>query len=200
MVSGWACQKHLAAPIDVHVYVGGEAGTPGVSPTIALANGPSEPAVAASCGTASVKHRFSITLPNNPTGKIYVYGEPTLILEQGALLAAAVSVDCRWLNDAWRLSCLGAGISTTGGVNKRLSGSGDFEVTGPPAVGAFKGHVDAVGELTGGTIPVRGWACLVGQGGSVDIHVYIGGTASLLHAPCPFCVHSAAPPSVRWGC
>ena len=95
MVSGWACQKHLAAPIDVHVYVGGKTGTLGVFPTIALANGPSEPAVAASCGTASVKHRFAITLPNNPTGKIYVYGEPTLILEQGALLAAAVSVDGR---------------------------------------------------------------------------------------------------------
>lgn len=77
-LKGWACQSGNAKSIDIHVYVGGPAGTGQMigSRTAQLA---SEPAVGSVCGSGGKNHRFSFVLSEATLKKykgkaIYVHG------------------------------------------------------------------------------------------------------------------------------
>ncbi|WP_369926225.1 hypothetical protein [Xanthomonas sp. NCPPB 2632] len=77
-ISGWACASGLAQSIDVHLYVGGPAGS-GTGVGAYTANQPSETAVQTACHSSGTKHRFSIPLTDAQrvqyAGKaIYVHG------------------------------------------------------------------------------------------------------------------------------
>lgn len=62
-ISGWACQKHISASIDIHVYAREYAGKSGqIFVTSAKANHPSEHAVANACGTNFKTYRYEIQL------------------------------------------------------------------------------------------------------------------------------------------
>lgn len=62
VLTGWACSTRIDAPIDVHVYLGGAAGT-GTFGLSGSANQPSEPAVGTAC-SASGNHRFALQISN----------------------------------------------------------------------------------------------------------------------------------------
>jgi hypothetical protein len=73
---GWACDPDAPlSSIDVHVYVGGPAGSgaPGFATT---ANVASEPAVAAECGGGDA-HRFELNTPIAQGQPVYAYGIDT---------------------------------------------------------------------------------------------------------------------------
>jgi hypothetical protein len=78
VVSGWACRLGTPGSIDVHMYLGGDAGS-GTFGTAVTANMPSEPAVAAACLTTGSNFRFAIPLTGQLLaafgGKsIYIHG------------------------------------------------------------------------------------------------------------------------------
>lgn len=102
VVNGWACDYGKDAQIDLHVYVGGAAGSAGSTMIgAATANELSEPAVSFACGDPSGKtHRFTYkaagdTLTNNKGKKIYVHG-----------------------------------LSVSGKENRAIAGSGNFTIGG----------------------------------------------------------------------
>jgi hypothetical protein len=77
-VTGWACAKTYAGSIDVHVYLGGPAGT-GTFAFGGTANQANEPGVTSACNSTGTHYRFSLPIPPAITqeygGKfIYVHG------------------------------------------------------------------------------------------------------------------------------
>jgi hypothetical protein len=77
VASGWACESGRPESIAVHLYAGGPAGT-GNYVNSTTANLPSEPAVAAACGSTGSNYRFQIEIGNyqaqNIAKPIYVHG------------------------------------------------------------------------------------------------------------------------------
>lgn len=78
VLSGWACARSIAQPIDVYVYVDGPAGS-GQLVTKAIANFANEQGVADACADSSAPHRFVIQIPQDQghvlAGKtLFVYG------------------------------------------------------------------------------------------------------------------------------
>ncbi|MEJ1097688.1 MULTISPECIES: RHS repeat-associated core domain-containing protein [unclassified Pseudoxanthomonas] len=78
LLLGWACSTHQAQSIDVHVYMGGPAGSGTMVGSFA-ANKPSEAAIAAACESNGTAYRFEIPLTpairQAHVGKaIYVHG------------------------------------------------------------------------------------------------------------------------------
>ena len=78
-ITGWACSSGINTSIDVHVYLGGAAGSGGVLGAYDRARFPSEPAVATACGASGSAYRFSIPIPsdwavNHANKPIYVHG------------------------------------------------------------------------------------------------------------------------------
>lgn len=98
-ITGWACSSGINSPIDVHVYLGGTAGSTGAVMVGGYrAHYGSEPAVASACGASGTAYRFYIPIEgswtvNYPNRSIYVYG-----------------------------------ISPVGAVNLALPGSGNYRV------------------------------------------------------------------------
>lgn len=77
-VTGWACASGLATSIDVHLYVGGPAGT-GTAIGAYTANQASEQAIQDACHSTGTLHRFSIPLSEAMRGDhagepIYIHG------------------------------------------------------------------------------------------------------------------------------
>jgi hypothetical protein len=77
-ITGWACASGLAASIDVHLYVGGPAGT-GTAIGAYTANQTSELAIQDACHSTGTLHRFSIPLSEAMRGDhagepIYIHG------------------------------------------------------------------------------------------------------------------------------
>ena len=77
-VSGWACSTGLPSSVNVHLYVGGAAGT-GTYIGAYAANVASEPAVANACSSTGTSYRFSIPLASTVRAlhageKIYIHG------------------------------------------------------------------------------------------------------------------------------
>lgn len=77
-INGWACDTGVTASIDVHVYVGGPAGT-GTGIAIVTASNASEAAVATRCQTSGTAYRFSIPISDSirtqhSNKKIYIHG------------------------------------------------------------------------------------------------------------------------------
>lgn len=76
-LNGWACSTYLDRSIDVHLYVGGVAGT-GTGVVAYTANRASEAAVATACSANGSAYRFSIPLASlvgqHAGKKIYVHG------------------------------------------------------------------------------------------------------------------------------
>lgn len=100
VVNGWTCDYGQEAQIDLHVYVGAAAGSPGATMIgAAKADELSEPAVSFACADPSGKaHRFTYkasgaTVKENMGKKIYVHG-----------------------------------ISVSGKENRAISGSGSFAI------------------------------------------------------------------------
>lgn len=60
-VSGWACQLGVDQSIDVHMYVGGPAGT-GTAVAFGTANLSKSPDISQACGTVNSAHRFVLSL------------------------------------------------------------------------------------------------------------------------------------------
>ncbi|WP_249027551.1 RHS repeat domain-containing protein, partial [Xanthomonas theicola] len=78
VIGGWACSSGWAASIDVHLYVGGAAGT-GTFATAARADLASEPAVASHCEASGTAYRFSIPISDAlrtayPEQAIFIHG------------------------------------------------------------------------------------------------------------------------------
>jgi hypothetical protein len=77
VAAGWACDSGRPESIAVHLYAGGPAGT-GNYVNATTANLPSEPAVAAACGSTGSNYRFQIEIGNyqaqNITKTIYLHG------------------------------------------------------------------------------------------------------------------------------
>lgn len=77
-LTGWACSTGRDAPIDVHLYVGGAAGT-GTLLGAFPANQTSEPAIATACQAHGSAYRFAIPLSlavrqSHANKSIYVHG------------------------------------------------------------------------------------------------------------------------------
>jgi YD repeat-containing protein len=75
-VTGWACASGLAASINVHLYVGGPAGT-GTDIGAYTANQTSEQAIQDACHSSGTLHRFTIPLSEAMRGDHA--GEPIFI-------------------------------------------------------------------------------------------------------------------------
>lgn len=80
-ITGWACASGLAGSIDVHLYVGGPAGT-GTAIGTYPANQSSEQAIQDACHSSGTLHRFSIPLSEAVRGdhageSIYIHGLST---------------------------------------------------------------------------------------------------------------------------
>jgi hypothetical protein len=77
VAAGWACDYGRPESVAVHLYAGGPAGT-GNYVNAAMANLPSEGAVAAACGSTGSNYRFQIEIGNyqaqNIAKTIYVHG------------------------------------------------------------------------------------------------------------------------------
>jgi hypothetical protein len=76
VAAGWACDAGRPESIAIHMYAGGPAGTGNWVNAVA-ANLPSEPAVAAACGSTGSNYRFQIELSNqaeNITKTIWIHG------------------------------------------------------------------------------------------------------------------------------
>lgn len=95
-ITGWACASGLAASIDVHLYVGGPAGT-GSAIGAYTANQTSEQAIQDACHSTGTLHRFSIPLSEAMRGdhageSIYIHGisptggDNTLLSGSGSFL------------------------------------------------------------------------------------------------------------------
>ncbi|WP_226469880.1 RHS repeat domain-containing protein [Luteimonas panaciterrae] len=116
LLGGWACDTGVNASIDVHVYVGGPAGT-GTGVAIATANKPSETAISTRCQTTGVSHRFSIPIPlavrrEHQGETIYVHGisrsgGSNLTIDNSGdfLVPAPVSVTRRYFYDGNERLC-----------------------------------------------------------------------------------------------
>lgn len=96
VITGWACASGLAASVDVHLYVGGPAGS-GTGIGAFTANLDSEETIQADCHSTGTKHRFSIPLTEEQRGEyageaIYVHGispvggENTLLSGSGSFV------------------------------------------------------------------------------------------------------------------
>ncbi|MEG3768533.1 RHS repeat domain-containing protein [Alteromonas sp. 14N.309.X.WAT.G.H12] len=78
-VKGWACQSNYKTPIDVHVYLGGKAGSGGSKVVSDKANLATGVGVANACKTTAKTYGFNIKIPASKVeefaGKaIYVHG------------------------------------------------------------------------------------------------------------------------------
>ena len=77
-VAGWACQKSMAMPLNVHVYVGNAAGRGGKMIHALKTDRPSEKGVHRRCDAVS-KNRFNIVIPKGKLKahagkKLYLHG------------------------------------------------------------------------------------------------------------------------------
>ncbi len=99
-LNGWACSTGLITSLDVHLYVGGPAGS-GTFLGSFRADKPSEAAIQVPCHTQGTAYRFSIPLSEN--NRIQYAGQPLFVY----------------------------GISTVGGANTQLTGSGSYNM--PPS-------------------------------------------------------------------
>ena len=116
-IAGWSCTAGVEQSVWVHVYAGGPAGS-GQWVTAALANGWSEPAVAADCNVSSGAYRYHIVVPFGPEQmmqmgglKVYVHGislvgsENLLLGNSGAFSLpgqkASVNGGCGYVPAVW---------------------------------------------------------------------------------------------------
>ena len=157
---GWACAGGIAQSVNVHVYVGGPAGS-GTWFTAGTANQPSEPAVAQACGVGSGAYRFSIATP---------FG-PEVMMQLGGLKI--------YLH----------GISPVGGSNRLLTNSGLFALPGQRAtVSGTCGYVPALWNAPYGSVvlsrsnggPIRPVIVAIGE---YYTHSMLSlGTSGIVHA------------------
>ena len=149
---GFACSKFHAGSIDVHAYVGGPAGK-GMGLAAGTANMPSEPAVSSFCGLAAdaLRFRYKIEISEN-----------ALLAHRGK----AIFVH---------------GISPFGKANSLLTHSGRRTMpTTLPAhlISKVAGAVDGVvKDAVTGKSYVAGFACSKSHNASIEVHVYVGGSA-----------------------
>lgn len=74
VLTGWACDTGFSSSIQVDVFLNGPAGV-GQFITRAVADKPSEPAIASACQSSGTSYRFSIPAASWPAGSsIYVHG------------------------------------------------------------------------------------------------------------------------------
>lgn len=163
VISGWACATGIAGPIDVHLYVGGPAGT-GTGVGAWTANLASEQGIQAACHSTGTLHRFSIPLTDavrvQHGGKaIYIHGiSPTgganlTIAGSGSFtippsvsappsptaVTASVSSDQNTVNVSWT----GSGAATSYIVERSYNGQAYAQVwTGTATSTALGGAVD----------------------------------------------------------
>jgi RHS repeat-associated protein len=101
ILTGWACDKNVLAPVNVAIYAGGPIGTGTQLGTI-TANLASEAAVGTACGTGGGTYRWSFPLGSQQAASIgkalYVYGisaqnggAQTLLPNSGALTVPPVT-------------------------------------------------------------------------------------------------------------
>nr|WP_323134523.1 RHS repeat-associated core domain-containing protein [Xanthomonas campestris] len=64
VIAGWACSTNLSQSVDVHMYLGGAAGS-GNFGGATKANLPSDSGIAAACGTSAVNYRFLFPIDEN---------------------------------------------------------------------------------------------------------------------------------------
>ncbi|MEK2690836.1 hypothetical protein [Bdellovibrio sp. GT3] len=151
VVYGWACDKSVQKSIDVHLYVGGSAGS-GTGITGVTANFANEDAVNNLCQTTrKIAHRFNIRVPLSRVSSIadksiYVHG-----------------------------------ISASNGSNLLLLNSGKFRLSGSTGKvsvlsSQIKGFIEAP-TRSGSTLIVKGWACDRSVPKSNSVHLYFGGPA-----------------------
>ncbi|MEE5092555.1 hypothetical protein V2H26_21710 [Xanthomonas euvesicatoria] len=64
VIAGWACSTNLSQSVDVHMYLGGAAGS-GNFGGATTANLPSDSGIAAGCGTSATNYRFMFPIDEN---------------------------------------------------------------------------------------------------------------------------------------
>ncbi|MEP9587213.1 wall-associated protein, partial [Xanthomonas perforans] len=77
-ISGWACSTNLNRSVDVHMYLGGPAGS-GTFAAATAATLPSDAGIASACSASGSNYRFSFPIDENfiiqNGGKaIYIHG------------------------------------------------------------------------------------------------------------------------------
>jgi hypothetical protein len=101
ILSGWACDKNVAAPVSVAIYAGGPIGT-GTQVGTLTANLASEAAVGTACGTGGTTYRWAFPLASLQAARtgqaLYVYGisaqnggAQTLIANSGTFTIPAIT-------------------------------------------------------------------------------------------------------------
>lgn len=152
VVHGWACHERLQKVIDVHVYVGGPAGSDSVVTTASTtANSGLANELSAQCGD-NLGHRYTAVFPYTDEIKF---------------------------SSRDRLPVHVYGIASDAQDSRELHPFGAFEV---PIVDIDNviGVIDSVEVVGAGTakeVLVRGWACRNGLNKQINVHAYVGGSA-----------------------
>lgn len=145
-IEGWACNFSKDEQIAVHLYLDGPAGK-GKMIANGVANRPSEAGVAFACGVPNTTaFRYKISVPAS-VAKSYAGKE--------------VHVH---------------GLSTTGGSNFALNGSGKVKMPAYP-IPKVIGHVDEVAitkKTADAPTTVSGWACNTSVKDPINVHLYLG--------------------------
>lgn len=152
-ITGWACDTNIGKSIDVHLYLGGAAGSAGVYIKTIIASMASGSYVRNACGSNFNYHRYKFSLPMKQwklfSGKkVYIHG-----------------------------------ISKSGGSNNLLLSSGlrNIPIIADGSIhnvqGKVIGDVEKIMITESGSIDILGWACDANVEKSIDVHLYMGGAA-----------------------
>ena len=87
-INGWACSTGVEAPVDVHVYAGGAAGS-GTFAASARADRAGDAGIASACGTQGNAHRFQVPIT---TAMVTAHANKTVYVHGISPVGAANSV------------------------------------------------------------------------------------------------------------
>ena len=148
-VNGWACQETLNQSINVHLYIGGQAGNGGEMVANISANRGNEAAVNTVCRTSGSNHRFLFKIPK----------QRMLSLRNKAIYVYGIRAN-------------------TNASNAMLSKSGQLNVANFPnqSVIGYAGAV--VDQPDQDRIVFRGWTCQPNVSSELRVHLYAGGAAA----------------------
>jgi len=191
-IVGWACASGLASPIDVHLYVGGPAGT-GTMLGAFTANQASEQAIQDACHSTGTLHRFSIPLTEDQRAQyagqsIYLHGislsggDNTLLSGSGSFVvppstlapAAPASVSAAAAGD---LSSISVSWSATGNttsytVEQSVNGGAWTALyTGAGLSASVSGPADASYQFRASACNANGCSAPTVSGAVVIAHV-----------------------------
>jgi YD repeat-containing protein len=191
-ITGWACASGLAASIDVHLYVGGPAGT-GTAIGAYTANQASEQGIQDACHSSGSLHRFSIPLSEavrgdhageaiyihgiSPTGGdntslsgsgSYVVPPSTLAPTAPASVTASVSADLSSITVTWSATSHATSYTVERSVN---SGTWTTLYAGSATSTTVSGPADGSYQFRAAACNTNGCSTPTGSGAVTIAHV-----------------------------